>query len=468
MLNQFKRLGRRGLDALADQLYLRIRQKLEGDSTALLARTQACGVGVEVEGRFRMTGPEGASIGNNVHIGDNTVFRAEGGLIIGDNTHVGPNVTILTTNHEYEGTALPYDHRHRYRPVTIGRNVWIGMNANVVPGTRIGDGAIIGMGSTVSGVVPPGAIVAPATTQVLGYRDPQRYADLEAERQYGGAKGYRLDPESVAAFRPTLAEAVPFFVVSTGRSGSTTIARALNQHPDVTCLHEPHPALIRLSTLWAEGARDRDRLRDDLGAIYEAVVTPTRVYGESDQNLSLLLDPLLERFPEARVVWLIRDGRDVVASGMARGWYGGEVARGVLRGAWDEHRLHGHRLGDVPEAEWAAMTPFEKNCWYWAYINRTVRERLEPLDPSQWVQVKLETMAGQVDDVFALLGVLPTEVAVERHNPSQRPTRPATDWTDEEQAAFARICGAEMDISYPGWRSGDASRLAAVYGHESR
>ena len=42
----------------------------------------------------------------------------------------------------------------------IGNDVWIGQNATILPGVHIGDGAIIGMNSTVGSDVPPYTIVA--------------------------------------------------------------------------------------------------------------------------------------------------------------------------------------------------------------------------------------------------------------------------------------------------------------------
>lgn len=42
----------------------------------------------------------------------------------------------------------------------IGNDVWIGQNATILPGTQIGDGAIIGACSVVSGIVDPYTIVA--------------------------------------------------------------------------------------------------------------------------------------------------------------------------------------------------------------------------------------------------------------------------------------------------------------------
>lgn len=451
-----RKVAGRALDVVAKRLYHRLRALREEGERELarqaLTSARFVGEGIHISGAIHLSRADCFSVGNNVHIGDDARFVAEGGLVIGDNTHIGRNVSICTLTYEYEGIALPYDHRERYRPVTIGRNVWIGMNANITPGTRIGDGAIIGMGVTVSGVVPAGAIVGALHTHVLKHRDHERYERLETARQYGGREGRLLSAGDVATFKVPTDDAHPFFVVSTGRSGSMTVARTLSQHPDVACLHEPRVQLIRLSTQWAERSVEPERLRAELDALYSNTVSPVRVYGESDQNLTLLLDYLLERYPEAPIVWLIRDGRGVVASGNSRGWYHPGVSEGVRRAAWDAYRLQGDRVGDVSTTEWAAMTPFEKNCWYWAYMNRTIRERCAELPPSQWTKVHVESLAECTDALFRHIGVEPVNVEVERHNQGKGETKSFESWTNKERAAFEQICGAEMDLAYPGWR----------------
>jgi len=52
------------------------------------------------------------------------------------------------------------------QPVKIGNNVWIGFDCCILPGTLIGEGAIIGAGSVVAGTIPPFAVAVgnPART----------------------------------------------------------------------------------------------------------------------------------------------------------------------------------------------------------------------------------------------------------------------------------------------------------------
>jgi len=68
---------------------------------------------------------------------------------IGEHSLLGPAVQIYTAHHHTE----PEKRRaglERALPVTIGRNVWVGGAAVILPGTTIGDDAIIGAGRVVT------------------------------------------------------------------------------------------------------------------------------------------------------------------------------------------------------------------------------------------------------------------------------------------------------------------------------
>jgi len=80
-------------------------------------------------------------------------------VTIGDDTKFGPNVQIYTPDHPRD-PEVRRSGLESAMPITIGRNVWIGGGAIVVPGVTIGDDAIVGAGSVVTRNVPAGATVA--------------------------------------------------------------------------------------------------------------------------------------------------------------------------------------------------------------------------------------------------------------------------------------------------------------------
>ncbi|MFL6675325.1 MAG: sugar O-acetyltransferase [Massilia sp.] len=98
-------------------------------------------------------------LGANVFLNFNCVILDVAKVTIGDDTRIGPAVHIYTADHPRDA-ALRKTGAESGRPVTIGRNVWIGGGAIILPGVTIGDDAIVGAGSVVTRNVPAGATVA--------------------------------------------------------------------------------------------------------------------------------------------------------------------------------------------------------------------------------------------------------------------------------------------------------------------
>lgn len=102
------------------------------------------------------------SLGKDVFINMGCSFQDTGGITIGDGSLIGHGSTLTTLNHGFDpdkrADMVP-------APVVIGRKVWLGASVTVVPGVTIGDGAIVGAGAVVTKDVPANAIVAgvPAT-----------------------------------------------------------------------------------------------------------------------------------------------------------------------------------------------------------------------------------------------------------------------------------------------------------------
>ena len=108
-----------------------------------------------------------------------------GKCTIGSYSHFGPEVLILTQNHNYEGKTLPYDNTFSFKEVVIGEAVWIGSRVTILPGAKIGDGAIIQAGAVVHGEIPSCAIAGGNPAKVFAWRDKEHFNDLKkAEKFY--------------------------------------------------------------------------------------------------------------------------------------------------------------------------------------------------------------------------------------------------------------------------------------------
>lgn len=92
--------------------------------------------------------------GHNVHLGKyvfanfGTTFVDDGNIYIGDYTMIAPNVTIATAGHPIYPPLREKQLQYNV-DVHIGRNVWIGAGAVILPGVTIGDNTVIGAGSVV-------------------------------------------------------------------------------------------------------------------------------------------------------------------------------------------------------------------------------------------------------------------------------------------------------------------------------
>ena len=108
----------------------------------------------------------------------------DGNVTIGDHVSIGPGLVIQTQNHDYEGEALPYGRKFMCKSVLIDDCVWIGMNVMLLPGTHIGEGAIIQMGSVVHGEIPPCAIAGGNPAKVFAWRDRAHYDELKSQQRF--------------------------------------------------------------------------------------------------------------------------------------------------------------------------------------------------------------------------------------------------------------------------------------------
>jgi len=109
-------------------------------------------------------------IGNNSGIGGNTTIGKN--TFIGNDVMIGQDVIIITRNHEFKDISIPMSRQgfKDYEPVIIEDDVWIGARVIVLPGVRIGKGAIVGAGAVVTEDVEPYSIVAGVPAKVIGSR----------------------------------------------------------------------------------------------------------------------------------------------------------------------------------------------------------------------------------------------------------------------------------------------------------
>jgi len=108
-------------------------------------------------------------IGNNVGMSGATIY-ARKLITIGENTHIGGNAKILDNDfHPLEIEARNADIKEKIgtRPVVIGKNCFIGCNALILKGTKLGDGCVVGAGAVVSGKFDENCVIAGNPAKVI-------------------------------------------------------------------------------------------------------------------------------------------------------------------------------------------------------------------------------------------------------------------------------------------------------------
>lgn len=124
------------------------------------------GEGITVKAPFH------CDYGFNIHMADRSLLNFDCVILdaapvtIGEDTLIGPQVGIYTIHHPID-SDMRREGYIKGLPVTIGRNVWIGGGAKILPGVTIGDNAVVGAGSVVTKDVPAGVIVGGNPARII-------------------------------------------------------------------------------------------------------------------------------------------------------------------------------------------------------------------------------------------------------------------------------------------------------------
>ena len=132
----------------------------------LLERFGEVGEGAVVRPPFHCDYGFNIRLGHDVFLNFGCVILDVVEVAIGAGTQIGPAVQIYAADHprDLETRRAGFEFG---RPVRIGRNVWIGGGAIILPGVTIGDDAIIGAGSVVTRDVPAAATVVGNPARII-------------------------------------------------------------------------------------------------------------------------------------------------------------------------------------------------------------------------------------------------------------------------------------------------------------
>jgi len=265
--------------------------------------------------------------------------------------------------------------------------------------------------------------------------------------------------------------ATPFFIVSSGRSGTAMMVKALAAAEGVTIEHEYMVHYVQpLAVRRYHGLADQQEARTVLSTTHGAAVryAQTRLWGDSSNKLSWLIPDLMKLFPEARFIHLVRDGRKVASSYFYK--LGDECYDDRSTEILADY-LSG-RVAEAPPPEkkywwpqpksgepWAKEFPhfnqFQRIAWHWNEVNRVIVRDLKDVPENRRLFIRLEDLRSRPSTVTSLLGFLGIPYRDSLVSAFARPhnvNRPVdTMLTPEQAAQFALLATPMMKrLGYAG------------------
>ncbi|QQG41130.1 MAG: acyltransferase [Candidatus Woesebacteria bacterium] len=110
--------------------------------------------------------PNNVVIGDDTVVGDHAFLDGRDRLTIGNHVDIASGVMIYNSEHDLEGD----DFLAKVEPVVIGDYVFIGPRAIILPGVKIGKGAVVAAGAVVTKDVSDFEIVGGVPAKVIGER----------------------------------------------------------------------------------------------------------------------------------------------------------------------------------------------------------------------------------------------------------------------------------------------------------
>jgi len=208
-----------------------------------------------------------------------------------------------------------------------------------------------------------------------------------------------------------------FFIIGSGRSGTTAMVEVLNTATNGVVFTEQSPKLCVAARMNYEEAlpypkefickTKKDKIED--------VLNHGKIYGDKNPNYLYFIQEISKVW-DGKFLFLIRDGRDVVRSCMD---FHAERGHGYARyeddekslmlqpedNFWDFVRLRPRKTTAIFKT-WRKMEQFEKFAWGWAEFNRILLYKATSLDKHRYRIVNMTNLkAEDVESIFNFLGL---------------------------------------------------------------
>ena len=234
-----------------------------------------------------------------------------------------------------------------------------------------------------------------------------------------------------------------FFVLSTGNSGTLTIAELLRTATNASVFYCPDSRLEQsfLPCYWGEKDRRKVLLESRIDMIHEAWKEGL-VYGETSPVITPFWDILAREIPKSKFIVLVRDPFQYVRSGLYHNIYQGDSS-------------DSNRPRPAPEGQdygsWKKLSQIEKICWLWQETYGFLNQEVALLEPDRFMIIHFEELmcnTQKTKEIFEFLnlkGFQETAIASilkMKHNSHSYGRFPdAAGWSSTLQETVRRICG---------------------------
>lgn len=129
--------------------------------------------GATIYSGCQIRSPQNIKLGKRSIVGEGALLDGRRGLTIGDDVNISSGAWLWTLHHDYNSPNF----EAVGAPIEIGNRAWICSRATILPGVKIGEGAVVAAGAVVVRDVAPYKVVGGVPAREIA----QRSAELNYE-----------------------------------------------------------------------------------------------------------------------------------------------------------------------------------------------------------------------------------------------------------------------------------------------
>ena len=217
----------------------------------------------------------------------------------------------------------------------------------------------------------------------------------------------RLDLDVAALHSTVHQQAVPIFVLSTGRCGTKLLSELIEMDRLFEVVHQPAPELtFSASYAYQKFGSKFEELSQIIDACrYEKIrdcYLLNKTFVETNNRITFFAPYLKELFPKSKFIHLQREVQGFVVSGFSRNWYAYEKL-------FDEGRITPRLGSKVP---WFEYNQVQKITWLWKETNDFIRKTIQSLPDSRKFFLQSEDLyhnAEKITELLSFIGAKPVE-----------------------------------------------------------